>query len=237
MPDEVVRQHRPVALGEERGDGELDLDRVGLLGPAEAARQPAEVGVDGDPGQAERVAEHDVGGLAADTGQLDEVVEPGRHLAVVVLVERLAQLEQRVGLGPEEAEGPEELLEVLAGRGGHRLGGRVGREERRARRVDPAVGGLRRDDGDDEALERVGEVELGGRVGIGLGEDPVHPAGPSHEGRVGLGGLGLRDLLGDQLVGPGGGHGPQRTVRRRQSHAGRSPLRCGRSRTCEVEHG
>ena len=35
------------------------------VGPAEPAREPAEVGVDGDAGDAERVAEHDVGGLAA----------------------------------------------------------------------------------------------------------------------------------------------------------------------------
>ena len=64
VPDEVVGEHRPVALGEEGADGVLDLDRVGLLGPAEAAREPAEVGVDGDAGHAEGVAEHDVGGLA-----------------------------------------------------------------------------------------------------------------------------------------------------------------------------
>ena len=112
VPDQVVAEHHPVALGEQRADGVLDLDRVGLLGPAEAAGEPAEVGVDGDAGDAEGVAEDDVRGLAADAGQRDQVVEPRRHLPVVPLDEGGAELEQRVGLGPEEAERADDLLEV-----------------------------------------------------------------------------------------------------------------------------
>ena len=111
------RQHRPVALGEEGADGVLDLDRVGLLGPAEAPDEPAEVGVDGDAGHVEGVAEHDVGGLAARR----RAGSPGRRggggtSPSKLLDERLAELEQRVGLRPEEAERAEELLEVLARR-------------------------------------------------------------------------------------------------------------------------
>ena len=75
VPDQVVAEHHPVLLGEQRADRVLRLDRVGLLGPAEAAAEPAEVGVDGDPGDAEGVAEHDVGGLAAHARQGDELVE------------------------------------------------------------------------------------------------------------------------------------------------------------------
>ena len=50
------------------------------------------MGVDGDAGHAERVAEDHVGGLAADAGQGDELVERARHLAVVPLDQCLAQL-------------------------------------------------------------------------------------------------------------------------------------------------
>ena len=107
-------------FSEQRADLVLDLDRVGLVGPAEAAGQPAEVGVDGDAGDAEAVAEHDVGGLAADAGQRHQVVEPRRHLPVVPLDEGGAQLEQRVGLGAEEAERADDLLELLARGAGHR---------------------------------------------------------------------------------------------------------------------
>ena len=42
------RQHRPVLARDQRADRVLDLDRVGLGGPAEPADQPAEVRVDGD---------------------------------------------------------------------------------------------------------------------------------------------------------------------------------------------
>ena len=48
VEDHPVREHGPVALGDERADRVLDLDRVGLGGPAPAPDQPPEVGVDGD---------------------------------------------------------------------------------------------------------------------------------------------------------------------------------------------
>ena len=51
------------------------------------------------------------------------------HLAVVALDERLGELEQRLGLGPEEAGRLDDLLEPLALGAGHRLGVGVGREE------------------------------------------------------------------------------------------------------------
>ena len=38
VPDQVVAEHGPVALGEQCADRVLDLDRVGLVGPAEPAR-------------------------------------------------------------------------------------------------------------------------------------------------------------------------------------------------------
>ena len=69
----------------------LDLDRVLLLGPAEAAREAAEVRVDGDAGDVEGVAEHDVRRLAADPGQRHEVLQTRRHLAVEALDERDAR--------------------------------------------------------------------------------------------------------------------------------------------------
>src|SRR4051794_36552892 len=50
VEDHAVGEHRPLALGDQLGDLRLDLDRVLLGGPAEAADQPAEVGVDGQPG-------------------------------------------------------------------------------------------------------------------------------------------------------------------------------------------
>ena len=41
------------------------------------------VAIDGQPGHAERMAQHDVGGLAADARQLERALHVGRHLAAV----------------------------------------------------------------------------------------------------------------------------------------------------------
>ena len=73
------------------------------------------------------------------------------------------------------------------GGGGHRAGVGVGREQGRADGVDPAVGGLGAEHGDDEQLERVVEVELDAGVGVGLGQHPVDLAGPSDQAGAGLG--------------------------------------------------
>src|SRR5205085_8691995 len=67
MPDEPMRQHGPVLLREQRADFMLDLDGVFLEGPSESAGQPPEVGVNGDAGNAERVSQHDIRRLEADT--------------------------------------------------------------------------------------------------------------------------------------------------------------------------
>ena len=61
----------------------------------------------------------------------------------------------------------------------------VGREQGRPHRVDPLVGGLGAQDGHHEQLEGVVEVELALRVGVGVGEHPVDPAGLPHQPRAG----------------------------------------------------
>ena len=63
---------------------------------ADAVRDPQHVTVDRQPRDAERMPEHDVRGLAADAGQLDERVHVRRHLAAVMLDERLRHADQRL---------------------------------------------------------------------------------------------------------------------------------------------
>ena len=131
--------------------------------------------------------------LRPTPGSVDEVLEAGRYLAAVPLDQRGAELEQGLGLGAEEAERADDLLEVVALGPGHRGGVGVGGEQRGADGVDPLVGGLGAQHGDDEELEGVVEVELAPGVGIGLGQHAVDPAGPADQGGAGLaGGRGLR---------------------------------------------
>src|SRR5690606_11533340 len=80
VPDHPLREHRPVLAREQLADRVLDLDRVLLRGPAPAADEAPEVRVDRDAGKTEGLAEHDVGRLPADAGQLDELVERVRYL-------------------------------------------------------------------------------------------------------------------------------------------------------------
>ena len=183
VPDQVVAQQRPVLLREQRADLVLDLHRVGLRGQAEPARQPAEVGVHGDARHPERVPEDHVRRLAPDAGERDQVHQPAGHLTVVPLDQRLGELEERVGLGAEEARRLDDLLDLLALGGGERGRVRVRREQGRGHRVDPPVRRLRAQHGRDEELEGVLEVELAPRVGVGLGEHPVDlPGAPDEAG-------------------------------------------------------
>ena len=74
------------------------------------------VAVDRQAGNAERVAEDDVRRLAPDAGQLDERLHRVRHLAAVLVDERLRHAEQRLRFGAEETGGMNLRLE-LGGRG------------------------------------------------------------------------------------------------------------------------
>src|SRR5450755_5154546 len=118
MPDQAVRQDRPLRARKQRSDVPLDLLGILLGRPAESARQPAEVGIDGDARHAESVAEDYVGGLAADPRQRDQVAEPAGHLAAEPLAQRLAEADDAVGLGAEEPGGLDDLLQLGAVGGG-----------------------------------------------------------------------------------------------------------------------
>ena len=59
----------------------LDLHRVLLPRQAEPLREAPDVRVDDDPLRLAELGGDDVGGLAGDAGQADELLEPARHLA------------------------------------------------------------------------------------------------------------------------------------------------------------
>ena len=102
VPDQSMREHRPVLAGEEGANLGFHLVGVGLRRPSKPTGQSAEVGVHGDARDAERVTQHDVCGLSANPRQGDEVLEPSGNLAVEVVAERLAEPDEGIGLGPEE---------------------------------------------------------------------------------------------------------------------------------------
>ena len=110
MPDDVMAQLRPILRPEQCTDRDLDLVRIGFGCPSETSHQPPEVGVHGDAGNAERVAEYHVRGLSAHAWESHQVLHALRHVTAEVLGEGGTELDQCVGLDPEEAGGLDELF-------------------------------------------------------------------------------------------------------------------------------
>ena len=113
MPDQPMRQHGPLRARKQGPHLELDLDRVRLRGPAEPPRQPAEMGVHGDAGHAERVPEHHVRRFPADAGQRDEVFQAAWDLTAVPVAQRLAKRDEAGRLGPVEPGRLDDLFHVF----------------------------------------------------------------------------------------------------------------------------
>lgn len=141
------------------------------------------MGIDGNAGHAESVAEHDVRGFPPDPMQGHQVLHPRGDYAVVPFDEVSGKSEERFGLGAEKPRGPNEILNPLAGSGREGARVRVGGEEGGRDLIDPDIGALRGENGCDEQLERVVEIELAARVGILISEKSKDPPGAFLERR------------------------------------------------------
>jgi len=81
----------------------LDFDRLDIV----ARRQPGavadteDVGIDGERLLAERGVEHDIGGLAPDSGERLQLLAGARHLAAMIADQCAAEGDDVVGLGVE----------------------------------------------------------------------------------------------------------------------------------------
>ena len=95
--------------------------------------------IDGEPRHAERVAEDDVGGLAADAGKRGERVHVGRNISAVLLDEGARGADDRFRLRAEEAGGVNLRLEVFRRGLRQRRGVGIAREERRRHQVHAGI--------------------------------------------------------------------------------------------------
>ena len=184
------------------------------------------MGVHGDGGPAEGVAEDDIGGLAPHSRQGHELLAAARHPPLEALGEGLTDAEQVAGLGALEAERPQDRLEVLAPGGSQGGGVGVALEELRGDRVDARVGGLGRQDGGHEQLE--GAVVVQGAGGVGVEGHELVVDGARTPGRLGrqrrLGNPG-RSPGRPHHLGPGGPatHCPAHCVLSPRSHRRHHP--------------
>ena len=80
-----MRKARPVGPRDDALQVALDLHRIVLPRQPEALREPAHVRIDDDPLRAPELGGDDVGRLARDAGELDELLESGRNTPVELL--------------------------------------------------------------------------------------------------------------------------------------------------------
>ncbi len=70
------------------------------------------MGVYRDPGHTKGVTEHDIRRLAPDAREGYQVGQPAGHLAAEAIAQRLAESDDAIGFGPEEAGGLDDLLHL-----------------------------------------------------------------------------------------------------------------------------
>lgn len=139
--------------------------------------------VDSDARHPERISQDDIGRLASDSRQRDQILQAIRHLPTEAISDRLADAQEGRGLLTEEARGRDERLEVTAVSRRIVGGGSVSGKQDRGHRVDPLVGALGAEHGGNEQLQRSAEVEFASRIRIGLPQDRDDAPGPSLQGR------------------------------------------------------
>jgi mycothiol synthase len=124
------------------------------------------MGVDGEPGEIEADATHDVGRLAPDTRQRHEILEARRHLAAKALFDGGGHADDALRLVLVEACRSDQLGDLAWISCGEVGGCRVAAEQLWGHQVDAHVRGLGRQDRRHEQLPRAAMVELAHGVGV-----------------------------------------------------------------------
>ena len=170
VPDEEMGEARPVRAWHDALQVALDLHGVLVSRQAKSLRKPAHVGIDDDPLRVAELGGDDVGGLARDAGQLHEIGERPRNLAVELLDEHPHGASDRLRLLAEEPGRIDVSLELLDGHREVVLGLPVLGEERGRHPVHVHVRRLRREHHRDEELEIAPEAQRDLRVRVLLGQ-------------------------------------------------------------------
>jgi hypothetical protein len=144
VEDEDMAGLGPALLGEELAEILLDAHRIGFPSPAEAASQSLDVGIDDHSGDREDIAKNNIGGLASDPREGDQIFHPARHFAAVVSNQSLGTADDVFRLVAEEAGGADEIFQFggISCRQGLGIG--VAGKEGGGDLVDPDIGTLRR---------------------------------------------------------------------------------------------
>ena len=135
---------------------------------------------------AERFGEDDIGGFASDSGQRMKFIHRLRNYAAVFFNQALAAAFDVLGLVVIEARAFDQMLKLLDARPGKVICGAIFFEQVRRDHVDALISALRGEDGGDEQLKWIGEVEFAPEVRIRFPQDADDVSGA---GRFGFGGF------------------------------------------------
>jgi len=143
------------------GKGRFGLECGLVIAEAESVRYTKDVGVDSHEVGLGELYHDDIGGLLADTCQLDELLGIERDLTVELLDELLCHLDDVLGLVVEERAAVDDLLDIIELCVGKRDGVRVLLKKRRGQKVDPFVRTLGREGDGDHQLKGVTVGQFG----------------------------------------------------------------------------
>jgi len=142
---------------------EFGLDLVDRISGREAGSvaYAEDVGVDRECFFAERGVQNDVRGLAADSGKLLQLLTSSRHLASVIIDQRLAERDDILRFSVEKADGLDRLAKRFLAEIDHLFRGFDVSEQRFGRDIHARVGGLRREHDGYQQLIGIGGLKFG----------------------------------------------------------------------------
>ena len=166
-PDHAVIDVAPFGTGEEAHQILFDVHGIGVGGKAQTVADALDVGIHGQAlVDAKGAEQHHIGRLAGHTGQGDELVETGRHLAAVDGYHTLRRAQQVAGLAVIEARGPDDAFQFLLRGQGQVCRAGPAPEQLRGHGIDAGVGALGRQHRSHQQFPGVVGLKMGRGTGI-----------------------------------------------------------------------
>ncbi len=138
-----------------------------MAGPAKPPRNSSHMGIDHHPGDAESVAENNVGGFASDSRQRCQLLHGARYLTTMPSCQRLCggdDVFRLVAVKTDGADVRRQFIHISFGKGIHIA---IFAEEICRYLIHLNIGALCRKDGGDEEFK--GSAEMKGNAGVRVG--------------------------------------------------------------------
>ena len=169
---------RALAFRNKEQQVRLDLVRVGLTRQTQSLRQTQDVGVDSDRLPAESIAEQNVGGLPPHARQGQEIVEPVWNSTFEARDDRRAAALDQFCLVAVKIDFPDIVLQLPFRRPRVVARATILLKETPRDLIDKIIPRLGRENQSNQEFQRIGELEIEFRVGMGSVQDLNDLAGP-----------------------------------------------------------